>query len=1513
MDALASFHPVLAGWFRQSFGEPTEVQRKAWKGVAAGCHTLIASPTGSGKTLAALLPCLDSLVQSKERPAKAEPGVRVLYITPLKALNNDIHHHLFRFVEQLKQYSLELGEAWPDLKIGVRTGDTSQSTRTSMLRHPPDLLVTTPESFYLMMTSPKAREILKTVEKVIVDEIHSLAADKRGVHLTLTLERLVEWCGRSFQRIGVSATQKPLERVARFLGGWEEAGSGEENAAGENKPASLKKAADEKKAVNESTAACVKGEGITEGAAGEAGAACEENAADGNNPMPWESRTMQPRSVVIVQSEMEKRYELLVTMPDRPAPSREKELFWLSIVERIVQLMDDCRTALLFVNNRRLCERLTLRLNEHFGYEAARSHHGSVSREKRLEVERLLKEGALRCLVATSSLELGIDVGHVDRVIQIDSPKQAAAGIQRIGRAGHAVGDVSRGFILARSRGELPEAAVLARLIAARDIEEIRIPRHSLDVLSQQVTAMVAVDDWEEGQLYRALTRSDCFRGFPRGRFRGLLEVLAGLYPFARPLLDWDRDTGRLSRRAHTPMAAIMGAGTIPHSSGYPVYHMDTRQHLGELDEEFVFESRPGDVFQLGTNSWSIRSIKHDRVYVTEAENRFSEIPFWRAEALGRSYELGVRIGQFMAQLGDRAEGSAQQAQQWLMDEYALDARAAEQLTSWVRSQQAVCPLPTDRRIIVEQFTDDTRQHHVIIHSLLGRRFNLTWQLAIQAKLSGTVRRTYYANAKDNGIEFIFPEWDPVWLSLMRQVDAASLDQLLLESLPGSPMLGIAFRRIAETSLLLSKGFSRVPAWKKRLRSEGLLEEALPYADRFPFLREAVKECMEDTLDTENLKDVLTRIGTGEMEWKVEQTRFPSPFAAQFLLDYVGVSLYESDALKPDLQVQLASVSKELAAQYFGEDSLKGMIHPEALSQEKKRLERGEGLEWNGPEDLYRLLKERGDQTEEELSRLAGSHAAEWLPELAAAGRVTAWTIGDEQRWICRDEQHLYETREKDSIAATFIYKRYIDHRLSFTPEQLQSRYGLTPERTKELLASWQESGMMEPAPFAHEGKEELFTSTQVTRRMIRISIRDFRRASERVPSARFCRYLVERHRMTAGQRLGGSEGLRTVLEELQGVFLPLDQWESIVFPSRLTAYRKEELDLLLASGEWIWLGAKEENEKAGRIAFFKVEAKPLYSPFMQAMRSPAADSAHPELLQLLQAKGASFLTVLSRETGEVPSVLLDKLIDLVWEGRVSNDQLGPVRSYKQAKSARPGKFQSGLGRWYALDEWAQPDNRASPLANTAGEESALQWAHLLLKRYGAVTKETAKDAPFAWETMSGIFRRLEEWGMVTRGMFVQGVSAMQFALKETAESLNSVRYSDSELILLSASDPVNPYGATVPWPNRNEASFARKPGNYIVLCGDRWLLWLEHYGKKIWTMEEEGAEDSAARESWPEWRDLLPDLLSRILRQSGQRKIAVEQWNGQPVAETAATEWLVQSGAERDRHKIVIWPSSFR
>ena len=1369
MEIDIPFHPVIGAWFANTFGQPTDVQIRSWNQIRAGEHTLIAAPTGSGKTLAALLPCLDRIIRCKagnEEGGKSSRGVKVLYVTPLKALNNDIHHHLFRFAAEMSGTAKETGIVWSGLSIGVRTGDTTQSTRASMLRNPPDLLITTPESLYLMLTSRKSREILRTVEQVVVDEIHHLASDKRGVHLSISLERLTGLCGRNLQRIGVSATQKPLSRVARFLGGWEE---GEEAAA---------------------------------------------------------------RPVSVVESAMDKSFHVRVTMPDRGVRALDKEAVWTPLVERLLQLMEGTRSVLIFVNNRRLCERLTLRLNDYTGYEMARSHHGSISREKRLEVESLLKGGELRCLIATGTLELGIDVGHVDLVFQIDSPREAAAGIQRIGRAGHSVGDESRGVIAVRGRGDLAEAAVLAKAIAARDIEEIRIPQWSLDVLAQHTVAALAADDWTPEGLYSLFAGSDCFHGFPRERFRAMLNVLSGFFPFVRPLIGWDRESGLLHNLPVTPMAASMGAGTIPQSSSYPVHHAESRLHLGELDEEFVHESRVGDVFQLGASSWVIRSIRPDRVYVTESANSFSEIPFWRAEAGGRSVELGLRIGSLLAAIRSAGRDAAAAASMRirLMDEYKLDENAASELMAYVRGQDVVCLVPTDTLIVAEHYKDDSNRHHLVIHSLFGRRINRTWEMALRARFETVCSLPVYSAAKDDGIEFVFPEWDGAWLSELQSLSAEQVERLLWEALPGTSMFGKAFREIAETSLLLTRGYERQPSWKIRFRSEELLKAALPYADRFPFLREAYTACLEGYLDVPGLLALLESVREGRIHLHFADSLAPSPFAVRFMNDYAMTALYESDALGKDVQLRLLNISRGLAAEWFGPDGLRSLISPDTLASVQTRLEQPVWMinQEAGGETILRLLKEQGDLTEAEAARVYGDGTLEVLEQLEAAGSVRRVRYASEERWICRDEAEWYVAFPEDGAAVSFILKRFADRRMSFSPDDIRERYGLDRTQVRALLQQWKEEGFLERAPFAEANETELYSTARVAERIVRAAVTEFRQRHEAVDPVRYASWLLSVHRLQPRVRLFGAEGVIASVRQLQGLFLPLSHWESILFPSRVADYRKEMLDQLCAAGEIFWIGRKAGGEKEGRIAFFLAEDKTMAAPYIRLASAAAEPSKQPELLSLLKRNGASFLTALARETGTLPSELLPQLLELVWEGRLSNDLFAPLRTPAAIKgtAGKAGNFQSGLGRWYAL----------APETEEADETEAdvLGCCKHWIGSFGILTRSVASlGIPYPWDRLADMLKRLEEWGMVTRGFFVRSIPAMQFSTREQVELLQAPPDERTgQPVLVSAVDPANPFGAWIDWPDIPGVKFSRKPGNFLTYDGGRWLLWVENYGE---------------------------------------------------------------------------------
>lgn len=1570
-------HPVLEAWFRDTFGRPTDIQARTWEPVSAGENVLLAAPTGSGKTLAALLPCLNRIAAAKDGAEPGAPGVRLLYVTPLKALNNDIHDHLLGFVKQLepygKQYEAETSKAWQNITAGVRTGDTTQSTRASMLRNPPDVLVTTPESLYILLASGKARQTLRTVEQIIVDEIHDLAEDKRGMHLTVSLERLEHLCGRPLQRIGISATINPMERVARYLGGWTEAagdgrtgGNGGDAESGEPAPAD----ATARFRSNAPGAFAERGERTpesrrdrTDGRAddGESESVPYGNDAAGSEPASQNARTgLFPRPVAIIESAMAKTFDVTVTMPELTALKGKRAEVWTVIASRLADMMEGCRSVLIFVNNRRLCERVTLHLNELAGGEMARSHHGSVSRERRLATERALKDGTLRCLVATSSLELGIDVGHVDLVIQIDSPQSAASGIQRIGRAGHSVGDVSRGIIVARHRGQLAECAVLAREITHRRIEEIHIPEGSIDVFCQQAAAMAAVGDWPLDELFALFRRSDSFHSVSRERLVEALQLLSGYYPHCRPLVEWDREAGTVRGLRQTHAAVLTGAGTIPQSSAYPVYLNDARVHIGELDEEYVHESRPGDVFQLGTASYRIVTIKGDRIYASEvAANAYSEIPFWRGDGPGRSYALSRKVGALLEELEQRA-GTENLASTvaWLRAQYRLDGHAAESLAGLVDAQKSASSVPHVRKVVVEHYEDEVKKHHLVLHTVFGRRTNRTWQLALQRLYEARSSSKIYTYVRDNGIEFIFQDWHPEFATLWLNVREEQLEELLAEAIPSSPVFGVTFRHLAQTSLLLARGFSRVPLWQQRMRSDRLLEESLPYAERFPLIRETMRICMYDALDPLRLKELLHGIHSGSIRVETRNVGYPSPFAAQFMWEFVNTAIYESDAIPQDIQYRLLTVSKQLAGQFFEPAAFQGLMDAEEAqawidggyeyrpatadaageSKEPGRLagvrdpaappDDADAAEkplrpLDAPDRLYRLLKRQGDLNLAEIrSRLGKEESAEAaIAELRQRRRIRPQTVGGEQRWICEDEADTYAAFPADPVAASFILRRYAERQIAFTDEQLAERYAIGPERTAEWIERWAGDGTIERSPFAATPEEPLWTSRSAAARLLRFSIGQMRRRAEPVEPDRYCRLLLGIQHMLPDSRLSGADGLRQAIAVLQGVYLPVSQWESLVFPARVTDYRKDMLDLLCAGGEVIWLGRKEEGEKEGRVAFYLTESKDLYTSGASAADSGTQPQpSEPELLDLLQSKGASFLTALSRDTGLAPSELLDKLLRLVWDGLVSNDQFAPIRLHGTSAGVRPATrkgFQSGLGRWYATAGAEQPPaavqggkaaaNDAS--ADGTAEKRVVAWIHHLLQSYVIITRDViARHIPAETERLQDTIRKLEDWGMLARGFWIQGIAHMQVAAPETVEQLRQPDVADvGGTVVLSAVDPANPYGSLLRWPEREQASFARKPGNYMVFVRGRWVLWIENNGKRFVTIDRERLEEADSEAG------VVLEAVRVILRQSGLRKIVVDSWDGAAAPQTEAADWFRRIGAEADRGTFVLWPSSLR
>lgn len=1514
---LSSFHPVVQAWFSNRYGQPTTLQCRAWETIRRGKHALIASPTGSGKTLAALLPCLDLLQSSPSsvgellhHQAADVPGVRVLYITPLKALNNDVLEHLSVYLEEMAELASELHMPWRRIRAAVRTGDTSQSQRSAMLRRPPELLITTPESLFILLTSHRGCEMLRTVSHVIVDEIHEVAASRRGAHLSLSIERLQALCGRPIQRIGVSATQNPIEDIAHYLGGWE--------PAAEQLPIDP-----------------------------------EPQPTNSAEPGQVEWR---PREVCIVEHTEDKPLSLRVVMPRQEERHADQRNDWQPVVRDISHLLEGRKTAIVFVNNRRLCERLTLRLNEHVGYEMARAHHGSVAREQRLEAERMLRDGLLRCIVATSSLELGIDVGHIDLVIQVDSPKDAASGIQRVGRAGHQIDGVSEGIVVARNRGELAEIAVLSDRIRHRDIEAIHIPRACLDVLSQHIVSMVAMRNWALADLQHLSRHSDSYHTLPDDDFRGVLKIVSGFFPFARPLMDWNRQTDVLSRRPNTAMAALLGAGTIPQSGGYPVIHQANRIQLGELDEEFVHESRVGDVFQLGTSSWMIRSIRHNAVYVVESSNPYSEIPFWKGGALGRSRSIGTHVGSLFAKLEHLHLPSTTR---WLMQAFDFDETAATSLATLVDEQRRACAVPTHQQIVLERFTDEVGQVHLVIHSVFGRRFNRTWMLALQQAFARHSAAHVYTYAKDNGIQFVFSAWDANFMESFWNVTEQTVESMLVEALTASAQFAMTFRRLAETSLLLARSYRRTPTWQRRLRAETLLQQALPYAAEFPFIQAAMRECIQEWLDVDSVKQCLRDVALGDIRVVQRDTLVPSPLARLFLAEFAEEKLYESDALQAQIQAGLAGVAKRMAHTLFGDGGrLADGTLSQAFNQDIWEVERirteGDDDVIASPTQLVDWLKQRGDATKLELANhVRLGDLGEWLSNLSVDGRIAAVEIGGEQRFICRDEAEVYnkltgagvmpydkwinsdmlQPDAPDGVAtsAEFVLGRYIHRRMTFTPEELGRRYG-SDDVVRRTMERWLADEAIVPVPMdaARTISPERYMSRAVLERIERASLQKARSGVMSQGARPYLRQLLASHHLSGRMRPEGIDGLRQLIDELQGVFLPASHWESIVFPARMLRYRKEDLDLLCASGEVLWLARKSEaSTKEPVIAFFLAKSHELYAPLINATAKPR----HPELLDELRRRGASFLAALGTGTAAAPSQLLNQLLELAWDGLISNDQFAPIR-HSLTPQTRGKQLRAATGRWYALE---------SLISNPpAVEQSVLGWAWQLLRLNGIVAKPTVLDgSPYSWEALRIALEKFEEWGTVTRGLYLRDVPHIQFATRETASTLlqkhsvigdevASPMEDPVNLIVLSAVDPANPYGTLLPWPKIAGVGFSRRSGNFLVIRDGKWLLWIEANGRRIYEIREDltglsvGADvvgslhGATGAGGAGDTGQLLLDgstlstILDQVFRtmfaQYGVRKLKIELWDGKPVADTGIADVMRALGAIGDGAAMALW-----
>jgi ATP-dependent Lhr-like helicase len=1434
-EPLAAFSAKTRDWFMAAFAAPTAAQTQAWPAIASGEHVLISAPTGSGKTLAAFLWAIDALAAECEgtdgraggrSPGEPAPGISLVYVSPLKALSYDIERNL----------RVPLRGIGAELSVAVRTGDTPQRDRAAMLRRPPEILITTPESLYLMLTG-RAQELFVGTRWCIVDEIHAVASTKRGAHLALTLERLSAAAARDVQRIGLSATQNPLEEVARFMVG----------------PARKCRIVDT---------------GV-------------RKALDLQITVPVES---------MVEPDSSPGAELDPLAGGSEATRRS---IWPAIYPKLLELINAHRSTILFVNNRRGAERIALRLNELQGAEIARAHHGSLAREQRQVIEEMLKAGELPCLVATSSLELGIDMGAVDLVIQVESPKSVARGLQRIGRAGHSVGDVSRGRIFPKFRADLLECTVVARRMREGLIETTVVPRNALDVLAQQIVAISAAPgmgvmsicsiatDTHHGPapdagafeisvdaLYALVTRTHSYAELSRAQFENVLDMLDGRYPsseFAelRPRIVWDRIAGTIRARPGARQLAVTNAGTIPDRGLYAVTLPDGRR-VGELDEEMVYEARAGQTFLLGASTWRIEEIGRDRVIVTPAPGLPGAVPFWKGDGIGRPGELGAAIGAF-------ARWAVDQQPEALERDWDLDRLAARNLVEFLREQQqATGVLPSDRAIVVERFRDEIGDWRLCVLSPFGGRIHAAWSLALSARIREELGLECDAIYSDDGIIIHLPDAEQPPGAELVALEPDEVQETIVAELGSSALFGARFRENAARALLIPRARpgKRTPLWQQRLKAQTLLEVAKKYG-QFPIILETYRECLRDVLDVPGLVALLTALARREISLVEVQTASASPFASSLLFDYVATYMYEGDTPNAERRAAALSLDRDLLRELLGQEELRDLIDGAALANVEAALQfLSEHRAVATRDALHDMLRALGDLTDVEVAArvLAGVDAAAMLAGLAGERRAVRVRLAGEERWIDAADAGLYRDALgvvppgglPDAFLADVedgllrVVRRYGATHGPFTTAEVRARYGVD---CGAVLSELERCGELVRGELRPGGSEREWCEVEVLRRLRRASLAALRKEVEPVDQRALARFAPAWQNVDRDPAGGaGIDRLRDVLVALQGLALPADVWEREVLPRRVGAYSPNWIDQLCAAGELVWIGAGALGRNSGRVALYFREDLPLLGG------PPARDelpdtAAHARVLERLQA-GACFFSDLLVDVDVAAVELQEALWDLVWCGAVTNDAFAPLRAPRLALAGpgvgagagrtgrRPGRFATRARRGAApaiQGRWSLTEPLLRGAADPAARRRAV--AELLLERYGILTREQvlAEGLPGGFAAIYSELTQLETLGVARRGYFVEGLGGAQFALPGAVERLRALA-GESERerapIVLSAVDPAQPYGGVLPWPARvGGRRPARTAGAYVVLCEGEPVLYVERGGRALQTL----------------------------------------------------------------------------
>ncbi len=1587
--SLAAFSAPTQAWFTGAFDAPTPAQAGAWEFIAAGRDGLVVAPTGSGKTLAAFLWALDR-VATDPPPEDKLHRCRVLYVSPLKALAVDVERNLRAPLAGIRQAATRLGLPVPEVSVGLRSGDTPAEQRRRFATAPPDVLITTPESLFLILTS-KARESLRGVRTVIVDEIHAVAGTKRGAHLSLSLERLDALLPQPAQRIGLSATVRPPEQVAQFLCG--------------------------------------------------------------------------TRPVTLVQPPSTKRFDLQVVVPvedmaalgeqtgefaGSAAGDGQRASIWPAVEERIVDLVTAHRSTIVFANSRRLAERLTGRLNEiarervtgqslepdltaaattaQSGSSAgappelARAHHGSVSREQRSEIETALKTGQLPAVVATSSLELGIDMGAVDLVVQVESPPSVASGLQRIGRAGHQVGAVSSGVVLPKYRGDLVQTAVVVERMAAGLIEQFTVPRNALDVLAQQIVAMAAMEDWPVDDLLGLVRRATPFSTLPQSAFDGVLDMLSGRYPsedFAelRPRLVWDRVAGSVSARPGAQRLAVTSGGTIPDRGLFGVFLVGEKaSRVGELDEEMVYESRVGDVFTLGTSSWRIEDITHDRVLVSPAPGQPGRLPYWHGDSLGRPVELGAAIGAFVRETGalvnDDPAAAAQRCRQ-----AGLDENATANLVAYLAEQRAATGhLPDDRTIVVERFRDELGDWRLVVHSPFGAPVHAPWALAVGTRLREHYGVDVQAMHSDDGMVFRLPdtEAEPPGAEIIA-LAAEEVEQIVTAEVGGSALFASRFRECAARALLLPRRDPgrRSPLWQQRQRSAQLLEVASRFGS-FPIVLEAVRECLQDVYDLPALTGLLRDVAARRVRIVDVETPQPSPFARSLLFGYVAAFMYEGDAPLAERRAAALSLDSSLLAELLGQAELRELLDAGVVVTAQSELQRvAEDRRVRDAEGIADLVRRLGPLSVGEIAARSVDQdvdtALDRVADLSAARRVIRVRIGGVERVAAVEDAgrlrdalgvplpvgvpEVFTEPVEDPVAD--LVMRYARVNVPFTAAAVAARYGLgvavveqTLRRlatrgrvaTGDFLPTEAVDGLRALAaeaagtavgrpdhgadPLAGAGQGREWCEADVLRLLRRRSLAVLRKEIEPVEQPALGRFLPAWQHVRSP--LSGADGLLRVVEQLAGVALPASALETLVLPSRVRGYAPGLLDELTASGEVVWAGQGSLPGSDGWVSLHVADTAHLTLP----EPDPVADLTPlaRAVLDALAGGGAYFFRQLASAVaagGDSPDdkALTGAVWDLVWTGHLTNDTLAPLRALVGGRRAAAG---AGSRRPPRRTRYGRPGvrlpSRATPPdvggrwaltgeVDTDPTRRLHALAESLLDRHGVVTRGSvqAERVPGGFAAVYRVLAAFEESGRCRRGYFVTGLGAAQFGATGAVDRLRAAdsdatgpratgpratgplttgplttegaagsptapwlspadaRHSGAHrgpdtgqvgrprpseparAVVLAATDPANPFGAALDWPQREHPGGhrpGRKAGAVVVLVDGELALYVERGGKTLLSWSDDAGRLGPAA-----------DALALAVRDGALGRLTVEKADGEHVLTSALGQVLEHAG----------------